>query len=88
MKRTIVTIFRIIFSILTILLIVYFTLDMFGISPSSFGLPIGSYVDPLLGPIQRVVPRIFGIDFSPLVAILIIGFIEWLIRSLWRDDPA
>ena len=88
MKRTILTIFRIIYSILTLFLILYFTLDIFGINPYSFAIPIGSYVGPFISPIQKVVPRMFGIDFSPLVAILILGFIEWLIRSLWRDDPA
>jgi len=87
MKRTILTIYHIFYSILTILLILYFALDMFGISPYSFGIPIGSFVDPFLSPIQSIFPRIFGIDFSPLVVILILGFIEWLIRSLWKNDP-
>ena len=45
--------------------------------------------DPVLRPIQRMLPRGWGIDFSPLVAILAIIFIQkFLVASLselaWR----
>ena len=82
MKRAVLTIFRLIETILTLLLVIYFALDLFGINPNGFSFPIGRYVEPFLRPIQSVVPRIFGIDFSPLVAILILGVVEWLLRSL------
>lgn len=34
------------------------------------------YSDPILAPIQRIMPWTYGIDFSPLIAIMIIGFIR------------
>lgn len=86
MKRAFLTIFRLVASILTLLLIFYFALDLFGIDPYSFGIPIGRYVDPILRPIQNVVPRFAGVDFAPLIAIFILGVIEWLLRSLWSDQ--
>ncbi|NLB70409.1 MAG: YggT family protein [Chloroflexi bacterium] len=86
MKRTVVTIFRLFSSILSLLLIIYFALVLFGVDPYSFFIPIGRYVDPFLNPIQRVVPTFAGIDFSPLIAIMILGVIEWLLRSLWGGE--
>lgn len=38
--------------------------------------------EPLLAPIRRSVPPIGGLDFSPMVALLIIWFVEQLIRRL------
>lgn len=41
-------------------------------------------VDPLLAIIQRFVPAIQGIDFSPLVAFLLLGFLEWSFHKILR----
>ncbi len=38
--------------------------------------------EPLLGPIRRSLPSIGGLDFSPMVALLIVWFIEQLLRML------
>jgi YggT family protein len=37
--------------------------------------------DPLLRPIRRVLPAIGGIDFSVLVAILLLQIIQYLLRQ-------
>lgn len=34
------------------------------------------YSDPILAPIRRILPSTYGIDFSPLVAILVLRFIQ------------
>jgi YggT family protein len=34
------------------------------------------YSDPVLAPIQRIMPSTYGIDFSPLIAILILRFVQ------------
>ncbi|MCY3773855.1 MAG: YggT family protein [Gemmatimonadetes bacterium] len=34
------------------------------------------YSDPILAPIRRIMPTTYGIDFSPLIAILILRFIQ------------
>ncbi len=38
--------------------------------------------EPLLEPIRRSLPLIGGFDFSPLVALLILWFLEQLVRML------
>lgn len=38
--------------------------------------------EPLLAPIRRSIPPIGGWDFSPMVALLILWFIEQLLRRL------
>jgi YggT family protein len=38
--------------------------------------------EPLLRPIRRSIPLIGGLDFSPMVALLILWFIEQLLRTL------
>lgn len=40
--------------------------------------------EPFLGPLRRVIPPLGGIDFSPLVLLLIISFLRgWLMPQLW-----
>ena len=34
------------------------------------------FSDPILAPIRRILPSTYGIDFSPLIAILILRFIQ------------
>lgn len=34
------------------------------------------FTDPILAPIRRILPSTYGIDFSPLIAIFVIGFIQ------------
>ena len=48
--------------------------------------PIRSFLDrivePLLSPIRRVVPAIAGIDFSPMVLIILIQVLDSAVSSL------
>ena len=37
--------------------------------------------DPLLNPIRRVMPNIGGLDFSPVVLFLLLGFLRNLLRE-------
>jgi YggT family protein len=39
-------------------------------------------VEPLLGPIRRIVPPIGGLDFSPLVLIIILQLLDSLLTNL------
>lgn len=39
-------------------------------------------VDPMLNPIRRVVPTLGGLDFSPLILIILIQFITRVLVSL------
>jgi YggT family protein len=38
--------------------------------------------DPILAPIRRIIPAIGGLDISPLVAALLLGFIQQLVNRL------
>ncbi len=38
--------------------------------------------EPLLAPIRRSIPLMGGLDFSPMVALLILWFLEQLLRTL------
>lgn len=40
------------------------------------------YSDPILAPIRRILPSTYGIDFSPLIAILILRFIQMSLLPL------
>jgi YggT family protein len=41
-------------------------------------------VDPMLNPIRRIMPTFGGMDFSPIVLILLINLVEYLVISLLR----
>jgi YggT family protein len=38
--------------------------------------------EPVLAPIRQVIPPIGPIDISPLVALLLLRFVEWLVQAL------
>ena len=38
--------------------------------------------EPVLAPIRQVIPPIGPIDISPLVALLLLRFAEWLVQAL------
>jgi len=41
--------------------------------------------EPLLGPIRRVLPPLGGMDFSPIVLLLLIGFVQgYVLMELMR----
>lgn len=39
-------------------------------------------VNPMLAPIRRIVPSSFGLDFSPIILILLVQVVEYLLISL------
>ncbi len=42
-------------------------------------------VSPILAPIQKVLPVMGGFDFSPLVALIFLQWVQgWLLRSLYH----
>ena len=38
--------------------------------------------EPVLAPLRRYIPPIGGLDFTPMVALLLLGFVERLLRAL------
>ena len=79
-------------TIISIIIIVadFFVWVVIASSLLSFFLPpyhpvreaLGRIVDPLLNPIRSLMPSAGGLDFSPLILILIIELITNFLRSL------
>ena len=38
--------------------------------------------EPVLAPLRRYIPPVGGLDFTPMVALLILWFVEQLLRTL------
>ncbi|MBI5285176.1 MAG: YggT family protein [Chloroflexi bacterium] len=63
--------------LLTAAIIVRALLSWFNLDPRSPLIQaLNSITDPIIEPIRRIMPRIAMIDFSPLVAILLLQFIS------------
>ncbi len=64
-------------------IILSFIIPMLGNRPHPLVLQaadvINRITEPLLGPIRRVVPTFGRLDFSPIVAILVLQGIKWLL---------
>ncbi len=59
---------------------VLLSLFMSGDKPLRIG--VARIVNPILEPIRRFIKPLNGIDFSPVVAILVVNLIEWLLIRL------
>jgi YggT family protein len=53
-----------------------------------FLMALDRMTDPLYRPIRRILPDFGGIDFSPLVVLLLIQALRILLQGLLRDLPA
>ena len=70
-----ITIIQAIRQIIYLLVLVKIILSYFMDPLHPFRKTIDSLVDPLLYPIQQVIPPIGGFDFSPLILILVVEII-------------
>ena len=52
-----------------------------------FLMALDRMTDPLYRPIRRILPDFGGIDFSPLVVLLLIQALRILLQGLLRDLP-
>ena len=67
---------------LTIAIVVQAVLSWFpGALESQFGRILTDITEPVLAPLRRVVPRVGMIDITPMVAILVLFFIQQLISQ-------
>lgn len=64
------------------LLFLHVILSMFMPADKPIRIGISRIVEPILNPIRRFVKPFNGIDFSPVVAILVVNLIEWLLIRL------
>jgi len=72
------------FSLLTIAIFVRAILSWFQMDPRSPLIQaLDAITEPILEPIRRVMPRIAMIDFSPLVAILLLQFVSRALQEFF-----
>ena len=84
MNLVIIIIDRIV-NIFTILIFIYTLLGYFMRPYHPVRQTIGRFFEPMLNPIRKVVPPIGGLDFSPLILILLIQVVGWILTGLLRS---
>lgn len=47
---------------------------------------LNSITEPVLEPFRRIIPRISGIDFSPLVAMIVLGIVSNVLQQFFIDS--
>lgn len=78
----ILPIIRILFTVLTWLVIINAVLSYF-ISPyHPIKMTLDRIVEPMLAPIRRIMPQTGMIDFSPLVLIILLQLIEFILTQI------
>ncbi len=69
--------------ILTFAILIRVILSWFPIGPNNpFYTIVYQITEPILGPLRRIIPRAGVLDFTPLVAILLLTFLQALITRL------
>jgi YggT family protein len=69
-------------SLLSLLIFVYSLLSFFMDPYHPVRRTLSQIIEPLLAPIRRVIPPVGGLDFSPLVLIIILQVLGALLRAL------
>jgi YggT family protein len=81
--RTLLQVMSLAFTLYSFAIIARSLLPWFNVNPYH---PVMQFLiqvtEPLLAPIRQNIPPIGGLDFSPMVALLILWFIEQLLRTL------
>jgi YggT family protein len=72
------------FSILSWIVIIDVIISYFMNPYHPFRAFLDRLVEPLITPIRKVVPPIMGIDFSPMVLIILLRVVESLLVSIVR----
>lgn len=67
---------------LSLLLIAYVVLSYFMDPFHPLRMTINRIVEPVLNPIRRILPQTGMVDFSPLVAIIILQILEYILTRL------
>lgn len=71
-----------IFQVLVLIIIVQSILTFFLSPYHPVRQTMDHFVEPLLAPIRRWLPPMGGLDFSPLVLIILLQVLNWLLVSI------
>lgn len=78
----ILPIIRILFTVLTWLVIINAVLSYFLSPYHPIKMTLDRIVEPMLAPIRRIMPRTGMIDFSPIVLIILLQLIEFILTQI------
>lgn len=78
----ILPIIRILFTVLTWLVIINAVLSYFLSPYHPLKMTLNRLVEPMLAPIRRIMPQTGMIDFSPLVLIILLQLIEFILTQI------
>jgi len=79
-----ITIINSIFKVLVIVVFIYTLLGYFLDSRNPIFQIVGQVVEPMMIPIRKFVPNFGGLDFSPLVLMLLLQFLNMIIVAILR----
>ena len=69
--------------VLSIAILIRVVLSWFPIGPSNpFYTIVFQLTEPILAPLRRIIPRVGMLDFTPMVAIVLLYFIQILVSRL------
>lgn len=81
--RTLLQVINLAFTFYSFAIIARALLPWFNVSPYHPAMQfLIQITEPLLAPIRHSMPSLGGLDFSPMVALLILWFVEQLLRTL------
>ena len=82
MLGLLLTLINVLSQAFSLLLIAYVVLSYFMDPYHPIRSTVNGMVEPILNPIRRIMPRTGMMDFSPLVAIILIQIIKYILTSL------
>jgi len=83
MNNAVVIVVQTIGQILTIVIIIDAVLSFVLASDHPIRAALGQILQPLYGPIRRFLPTMGGLDFSPIILLLIVRAVVWIVTSIF-----
>jgi YggT family protein len=81
----VITIINTTISFITLLIFIYSLLGFFLSPYHPVRRALGQIIEPLLAPIRRRIPPLGGLDFSPLILMIILQILGSLLTALLRN---
>ena len=81
----VITIINSTFRVLVFVVFIYTLLGYFLDRRNTLFQLIGQVVEPMLIPVRKILPRFGGLDFSPLVLMLLLQFANTIIVAIIRN---
>ncbi len=75
------------FTFLSVAILIRALLSWFQLDPRSPLIQaLNSVTEPVLEPFRRIIPRLAGIDFSPMVALIVLGIVSRVLQSFFIEQ--